>query len=122
MTGWGADLIVIDDPIKGLDAALSAAERRRVAEFYDGSLYTRLNNKAEGAIVIIMQRLHEDDLVGHVLEKESWRVLSIPAHCAGGLRLSDRRRIPIRYIGAARGKYFIRPASRTRSSRLRDAP
>jgi len=40
---------------------------------------TRLNNKAEGAIVIIMQRLHEADLVGHVLEKESWRVLSIPA-------------------------------------------
>ncbi len=79
VTGWGADLIVIDDPIKGLDAALSAAERRRVAEFYDGSLYTRLNNKAEGAIVIIMQRLHEDDLVGHVLEKENWRVLSIPA-------------------------------------------
>ena len=79
VTGWGADLILVDDPVKSLEAALSAAERRRVAEFYDGSLYTRLNNKAEGAIVIIMQRLHEDDLVGHVLEKENWRVLSIPA-------------------------------------------
>jgi predicted phage terminase large subunit-like protein len=79
VTGWGADLIVIDDPIKGLDAALSPSERRRVAEFYDGSLYTRLNNKAEGAIVIVMQRLHQDDLVGHVLDKEDWRVLSIPA-------------------------------------------
>ena len=79
VAGWGADLIVIDDPIKGLDAALSPSERRRVAEFYDGSLYTRLNNKAEGAIVIVMQRLHEDDLVGHVMEKEDWRVLSIPA-------------------------------------------
>ena len=50
-----------------------------MAEFYDGSLYTRLNNKAEGAIVIVMQRLHQDDLVGHVMEKEDWRVLSIPA-------------------------------------------
>src|SRR3954453_10399025 len=77
--GRGADLIIIDDPIKGLAAALSEAERRRVAEFYDGTLYSRLNNKAEGAIVIVMQRLHQDDLVGHVLEKEDWEVLSIPA-------------------------------------------
>src|SRR5262249_36852819 len=77
--GRGADLIVIDDPIKGLDAALSEAERRRVTEFYDGTLYSRLNNKRTGAIVIVMQRLHEDDLVGHVLSKEDWQVLSIPA-------------------------------------------
>ena len=46
--GRGADLIVIDDPIKGLDAALSQAERRRVAEFYDNTLYGRLNDKATG--------------------------------------------------------------------------
>jgi predicted phage terminase large subunit-like protein len=77
--GRGADLIIIDDPIKGLAAALSEAERRRVAEFYDGTLYSRLNNKAEGAIVIVMQRLHQDDLVGHVLDKENWEVLAIPA-------------------------------------------
>jgi predicted phage terminase large subunit-like protein len=77
--GRGANLIVIDDPIKGLAAALSQAERRRVAEFYDNTLYSRLNNKAEDAIIIVMQRLHQDDLVGHVLEKEDWEVLSIPA-------------------------------------------
>lgn len=77
--GRGADLIVIDDPINGLDAATSAATRRRVQEFYDGTLYSRLNDRLNGAIVIVMQRLHEDDLVGHVLEKEEWEVLSIPA-------------------------------------------
>jgi predicted phage terminase large subunit-like protein len=77
--GRGADLIVIDDPIKGLDAALSQAERRRVTEFYDSTLYSRLNDKVNGAIVIVMQRLHQDDLVGHVLDKEDWEVLSIPA-------------------------------------------
>ena len=47
VTGWGADLIVIDDPIKGLEAALSPAERRRVAEFYSGSLYSRLNDRVK---------------------------------------------------------------------------
>jgi predicted phage terminase large subunit-like protein len=76
--GRGADLIVIDDPIKAVDA-LSAAERRRVNEFYDNTLYTRLDDKRHGAIVIIMQRLHEDDLVGHVLEKDEWELVSIPA-------------------------------------------
>ena len=77
--GRGADLIVIDDPIKGLDAALSQAERRRVAEFYDNTLYGRLNDKTTGAIVLVMQRLHEDDLVDHVLAKDDWEVLSLPA-------------------------------------------
>lgn len=76
--GRGADLIIIDDPIKAQDA-LSEAERRRVNQFYDSTLYTRLNQKTRGAIIIVMQRLHEDDLVGHVLPKEEWEVLSIPA-------------------------------------------
>jgi predicted phage terminase large subunit-like protein len=50
-----------------------------VNDWYDHSLYSRLNDKATGAIVIIMQRLHEDDLVGHVLAQEAWEVVSFPA-------------------------------------------
>lgn len=77
--GRGADLIVVDDPLKGLDA-LSAAARRRVIEFYTNTLVTRLNDKREGAIVIVAQRLHEDDLVGYLLRtEEGWAVLSLPA-------------------------------------------
>jgi predicted phage terminase large subunit-like protein len=77
--GRGGDLIVIDDPIKALDA-LSEAERRRVWEFYIGTLCTRLDDKRNGAIVIVMQRLHADDLVGRILdlEGEIWDVVSIP--------------------------------------------
>ena len=76
--GLGADLIVVDDPIKAL-AALSKAERTRVKEFWDNTLYTRLDDKKTGAIVVVMQRLHEDDLVGHILPREDWEVRSIPA-------------------------------------------
>jgi len=76
--GLGADLIVVDDPIKALDA-LSRAERLRVNEFYDNTLLTRLNDKQTGAVVIVMQRLHEDDLVGHVLERDDWEIVSLPA-------------------------------------------
>jgi predicted phage terminase large subunit-like protein len=78
LTGRGADLIIIDDPLKP-DEALSEAARKAVNDWYDNSLLSRLNDKANGCIVIIMQRLHQDDLVGHVLDKEPWEVLSLPA-------------------------------------------
>jgi predicted phage terminase large subunit-like protein len=78
LTGRGADLILIDDPIKP-DEALSESRRTAVNDWYDGTLLSRLNSKETGAIVIVMQRLHQDDLVGHVLEQGGWEVLSFPA-------------------------------------------
>src|SRR5256885_7780161 len=78
LTGRGADIIVIDDPLKP-EEALSDAQRRACNEWYDHTLYSRLNDKRHGAIVIVMQRLHEDDLIGHVLAQEGWEVLSFPA-------------------------------------------
>jgi len=78
LTGRGADIILIDDPLKP-EEALSEAQRKAANEWYDHTLYSRLNDKRHGAIVIIMQRLHEDDLIGHVLAQEGWEVLSFPA-------------------------------------------
>jgi len=78
LTGRGADIILIDDPLKP-EEALSEAQRKAANEWYDHTLYSRLNDKRHGAIVIIMQRLHEDELVGHVLAQEGWEVLSFPA-------------------------------------------
>src|ERR1700751_1987500 len=78
LTGRGADIILIDDPLKP-EEALSDTQRRSGNEGHDHTLYSRLDPKRHGAIVIIMQRLHEDDLVGHVLAQEPWEVLSFPA-------------------------------------------
>jgi predicted phage terminase large subunit-like protein len=78
LTGRGADLILIDDPLKP-EEALSATQRQAANEWYDHTLYSRQNDKQHGAIVIIMQRLHEDDLVGHVLGQEPWEVVCFPA-------------------------------------------
>ncbi len=78
LTGRGADIIVIDDPLKP-DDALSETRRKAVNEWFDNTLRSRLNDKATGCILVIMQRLHQDDLVGHVLEQEDWDVLSFPA-------------------------------------------
>src|SRR5690349_21134073 len=78
LTGRGADLILIDDPLKP-EEALSEARRDATNDWYANTLYSRLNDKRRGGIVIIMQRLHEDDLVGHVLGQERWEILSFPA-------------------------------------------
>jgi predicted phage terminase large subunit-like protein len=78
LTGRGADLIVIDDPLKP-EEALSDPRREGANEWYDHTLYSRLNDKAKSAIVLVMHRLHEDDLAGHVLAREDWEVLRFPA-------------------------------------------
>jgi predicted phage terminase large subunit-like protein len=78
LTGRGADILIIDDPLKPEEAA-SETQRNTVNDWYDHTVVTRLDDKRKGSIVIIMQRLHEDDLVGHVQEKEDWKVLRFPA-------------------------------------------
>jgi predicted phage terminase large subunit-like protein len=78
LTGRGADVILIDDPLKPADA-MSEARRTGANAWFDGTLYSRLNDKTKGSIVVVMQRLHEDDLVGHVLKTEGWEIVSFPA-------------------------------------------
>jgi predicted phage terminase large subunit-like protein len=78
LTGRGADLIIIDDPLKA-EEAWSDARRNAVNEWFDTALLSRLNDKTEGAIVVVMQRLHEDDLIGHVITKGGWELLAFPA-------------------------------------------
>jgi len=78
LTGRGGDLIVVDDPIKTGDAS-SEAERTRVNDWYSNTLYTRLDDKNTGVIILVMQRAHMDDLVGYVLDKDDWTVISLPA-------------------------------------------
>lgn len=77
-TGRGADVIMIDDPLKA-DDALSDARRKSVNEWYNNTLRSRLNRQEKGAIILVMQRLHVDDLVAHVQKTEDWKVLSFSA-------------------------------------------
>jgi len=78
LTGMGADIIIVDDLMKSIDAS-SATERERVRDYYEQTLYSRLDNKVTGRIVIVQQRLHEDDLVGHLLQKGDFDHLNLPA-------------------------------------------
>ncbi len=65
-TGHRGDALIIDDPINAIDV-LSDKERQKVLTWWDQALGNRLNNMQHGAFVIIMQRLHVEDLSGHVL-------------------------------------------------------
>jgi predicted phage terminase large subunit-like protein len=79
LTGRGGDIIIIDDPIAAL-AALSQKAREHVANWYFNALLSRLDDKQNGAIILVMQRLHEDDLAGILLRGfDEWTVLSLPA-------------------------------------------
>jgi predicted phage terminase large subunit-like protein len=78
LTGRGADLIILDDPLNAADA-YSEPARKRVVDWYGGSLVSRLNSKVTGSIIAVMQRLHQDDLAGHLKEQGGWRCLDLPA-------------------------------------------
>jgi predicted phage terminase large subunit-like protein len=78
LTGRGADLIVLDDPQKP-EEALSEAQRNSAGQWFDTTLLSRLDSKSEGAVLIVMQRLHEDDLAGRLLAKGGWEHLKIAA-------------------------------------------
>jgi predicted phage terminase large subunit-like protein len=80
ITGHGAGLLVIDDPIKSREEAELSSYRDRVWEWYKDDLYTRL--EPDAAIILIMTRWHMDDLAGRLLESEraaDWTVVSLPA-------------------------------------------
>jgi predicted phage terminase large subunit-like protein len=89
LTGRGCDIAIIDDPLSSVDA-LSESRRRYVNDWYHANFPMRLDDKRTGAIIIVMQRLHYDDLVGQLLRPgERWTVLKLPAIA------EEKQKIPI---------------------------
>jgi predicted phage terminase large subunit-like protein len=80
ITGEGGDFVVLDDP-HSVEKAESDAIRTQVVELCDFSVSTRVNDPRAGGVVLIMQRLHESDYAGHLLEREGaqWDHLCLPA-------------------------------------------
>ncbi len=78
VTGEGGNFLIVDDPMNPT-LVHSLPYRERVQRWYDQTFSSRLDDKKRGVIVIVMQRLHEDDLTGHLLGKHSeWRRLRLP--------------------------------------------
>lgn len=82
-TGEGGSRLILDDP-HGAQDAQSEAMREAALEWFDGVWSTRLNNPKTDAAVVVMQRLHEKDISGHILEDlKGWEHICIPAEWDG---------------------------------------
>ena len=95
LTGEGGDIIVIDDP-HNVRESESSTVRDGVLEWWDKAMQTRLNDPKTGAFIIIMQRVHEKDLTGHILANEmegEWDHLCIPARYEIGHPTPTRSRL-----------------------------
>jgi predicted phage terminase large subunit-like protein len=79
ITGRGADLVIIDDPHKNWEEAMSPTARERVIDWFNSTLYTRL--EPDASIIVIQTRWHEDDLTGYLLDRhdDDWELLRFPA-------------------------------------------
>jgi predicted phage terminase large subunit-like protein len=85
VTGRGGEIIIIDDPMKP-EEANSKTHRQYVKNWFDRTLYTRLDNKLTGSIICVTQRLHHDDLAAYLIAKGGWEQLCLPA-----IAISDER-------------------------------
>ena len=77
ITGRGAHVAIIDDPVKGRNEAESPRMREVAWRWYLGDLYQRL--MPGGAIIVVMTRWHEDDLAARALKSDDWEVIEMPA-------------------------------------------
>ncbi|MEW6378077.1 MAG: phage terminase large subunit [bacterium] len=108
VTGEGGDILIIDDPHNAKKAMFSDTERQNTLDTFDQELFTRLNDPKKSAIVIIMQRLHEDDLTGHVLKDGGWEHLCFPMEfepdrrCVTCLGVQDPREVEGELLWPAR--------------------
>ncbi|MGW9265365.1 terminase large subunit domain-containing protein [Gordonia terrae] len=93
ITGFGADLLIVDDPVKNAQEADSAANRRKVIHEFSSTLMTRLTPDA--SVVLIQTRWHPEDLAGTLLaeEPDRWTHINIPAISAAGVSDALSRRI-----------------------------
>lgn len=77
ITGKRADLIIIDDPVKNQDEALSEASRRRNKNWWETTAKSRI--RTDTVVILIQTRWHEDDLAGHIMATERCFSLNLPA-------------------------------------------
>lgn len=79
LTGRGGNFIVVDDPMKAIDS-MSNTKRQTVIDWFRNTLLSRLDDKEDDCIIVIMQRLHVDDLAGYLLTTDpGWVHLNLPA-------------------------------------------
>ena len=97
LTGEGGDFLILDDPMTPMQAS-STKVRQNILDWYDQTFLTRLNDRRAGVIVLVMHRLHVEDLSGYLLSKPGymWKHLSLPfIEEKGGKVITSLDNVPI---------------------------
>ena len=84
MTGFGADIVIVDDPQKPVDMAHESS-RHKARDWLFNTAFSRFNSPKNGIMVLVMQRLHEDDIVGSIEDNPDFKILKIPARAEDDL-------------------------------------
>lgn len=79
ITGRGANLLIIDDPVKNPEEAWSVTIQARNAQWWSGAAFTRL--EPDAVVIVLMTRWHQNDLAGYILQnsQEDWEIINLPA-------------------------------------------
>lgn len=96
ITGKGADVIIVDDPLKAKDAVTSEAARNEAYGWITSTLMSRFDKPANGRMLVISQRLHTEDLVGRLRDDGGWKLLSVPAEALKSMTLDIGEKEPWR--------------------------
>ena len=78
ITGEGGNFLIVDDAHNPINI-MSEVQRQSTLDWFDQTFASRLDDKRQGVFVVVMQRLHEGDLCGHLLNKGGWEHLKLPA-------------------------------------------
>ena len=89
LTGYGGDVLIVDDPLNPLQAE-SKVLRTLCNRWFEHTFSSRLNDKNQGKMLVVMQRVHPDDLSGYLLRKGGWEQLTLPA-----IALQTRHYVPL---------------------------
>src|SRR5690606_32067092 len=82
VTGFGGDYVICDDP-HNVQQAESTAVRQAAVDWWNRAMSTRLNNPRTGVRIVVMQRVHEDDVAGSVLDRGGYDHLNLPMEYEG---------------------------------------
>jgi hypothetical protein len=99
-TGEGGNILIVDDPLNPLQA-LQASARESCNAWFEHTFASRLDDKRRGSIVVVMQRLHAEDLAGYLSRKVGWHVLSLPAIAPEDCEIRWGNFYKFRYAGEA---------------------
>lgn len=117
LTGKGADLVIVDDPLKAADAISSQAARDAAFNWITGTVMSRFDKPSEGQVIVLSQRLHMDDLIARLRDEGGWELLSVPAEALKPIELDIGEAEPWRL--SAGGLLFPQRFDRSGLAQLR---